>query len=305
LRITALLIGELHQCDWQTNEIDSDQVEIFMTLDQKLVDEFSDNGFVLTDGLLKDNALTEYSAAVDAEVARRTRHDDRNVSDKTTYEQSFVQCMRLWETCDAVKKLSCDAGLASAAAQLLGVDSVMLWQDQALYKEAGGRETDAHQDQPFWPIGHSRLISAWIPFDDITQDNGAMSYVPGSHKAGKLKVVDITHTTKPYEILKDPALAGREPVSVYAAKGSVVWHEGFTVHQAAANNSNQTRRVFTIVYIAVGSKREKPWPNFPLDRAGVEVDGLVKGEGLPVVWPKPDQLPQTPDHIGGPTGPQA
>ena len=73
------------------------------------------------------------------------------------------------------------------AAQLLGVDSVRLWQDQALYKEAGGRETTAHQDETFWPIGKAPLVSAWIPFDAVTPKNGAMAYVPGSHRAGSLK----------------------------------------------------------------------------------------------------------------------
>ncbi|NCF77122.1 MAG: hypothetical protein GWP45_08010, partial [Proteobacteria bacterium] len=42
-------------------------------------------------------------------------------------------------------------GLAGIAAQLLGIESVRLWQDQALYKEAGGRETTPHQDETFWP----------------------------------------------------------------------------------------------------------------------------------------------------------
>ncbi len=43
--------------------------------------------------------------------------------------------------------------------------------------------------------------------------NGAMAYVPGFHKAVRLKVVDITHSTDPYEILNDPAVGG-EPQSM-------------------------------------------------------------------------------------------
>ena len=43
------------------------------------------------------------------------------------------------------------------------------------------------------------LVSAWIPFEDVTIQNSATAYVPGSHKAGRLKVVDITHSTDPYE----------------------------------------------------------------------------------------------------------
>ena len=65
--------------------------------------------------------------------------------------------MRLWETNADVRPLSCHPGLAGMAAQLLGVDSVRLWQDQALYKESGGRETTAHQDETFLAYRHSAI----------------------------------------------------------------------------------------------------------------------------------------------------
>ena len=160
-----------------------------ITLQADTVANFRRDGFVKTTDVLNAQELSQYARAVDAEVARRTAADTRSVSDKTTYEQSFIQCMRLWETHPDVRPLSCHRGLAGMAAQLLGVDSVRLWQDQALYKESGGRETTAHQDETFWPIGTAPLISAWIPFDAITIHNGAMAYVPGSHKAGPLRTV--------------------------------------------------------------------------------------------------------------------
>ena len=182
-----------------------------ITLQADTVANFRRDGFVKTADVLNAQELSQYAAAVDAEVARRTVMDTRSVSDKTTYEQSFIQCMRLWETNADVRPLSCHPGLAGMAAQLLGVDSVRLWQDQALYKESGGRETTAHQDETFWPIGTAPLISAWIPFDTVTIHNGAMAYVPGSHKAGPLKTVDITHRSEAYDILGDPELGGNKP----------------------------------------------------------------------------------------------
>ncbi len=269
-----------------------------------VVEEFQRKGFVVTKDVFTPTKLGHYASAVDAEVALRTADDVRGVDEKTTYEQSFVQCMRLWETNEVVRNLSCDASLAGIGAQLLGVDGLHLWQDQALYKEPGGRETDPHQDQTFWPIGNANLISAWIPFDAVTFANGAMAYVPGSHKVGGLKPVDITHSTQPYDILGDPALAGAAPEWVSVNPGNIVWHHGFTVHQAAANTSPNLRRVFTVVFVAAGSRRTKPWPAFPLDRAKVPVGGLIQGDGLPVVWPAAKQQPSAPKLLGVPVGPQ-
>ena len=269
-----------------------------------VVEEFRRKGFVITNDVFTPSILDHYANAVDAEVALRTLGDARGVGEKTTYEQSFVQCMRLWETNEVVRALSCDACLAGIGAQLLGADGLHLWQDQALYKESGGRETDPHQDQTFWPIGDADLVSAWIPFDAVTFENGAMAYVPGSHKAGGLKPVDITHSTEPYDILADPALKGVAPEWVSVNPGNVVWHHGFTVHQASANTSPKLRRVFTVVFVAAGSRRTKPWPAFPLDRAKVPVGGLIKGDGLPLVWPAPNQQPSAPEVVGVAVGPQ-
>ena len=267
-------------------------------LDPHVLEQFAADGFVATPDVFSVEELSALTRAVDAEVAARTAHDSREVTQKTIYEQSFIQCMRLWETNAVVREFVCDGRLAGMAAQLLQVPSVRLWQDQALYKESGGRETDPHQDQTFWPIGNAPLVSVWIPFDAVTRNNGAMAYVPGSHLAGGLRPVDITHTTEPYDILNDPKLSERTPRWMEVNAGTMIWHHGFSIHQAAANHSDSTRRVFTVVFIADGSKRLKPWPTFPLDRDRVEVGDFIAGEGMPVLWPKPINPPAVPKQQG-------
>ena len=67
-------------------------------LDPALVARFREDGYVRTDGLLKVAEIERYGAAIDRAVAARTATDRRTLADKSTYEQSFVQCMRLWET---------------------------------------------------------------------------------------------------------------------------------------------------------------------------------------------------------------
>ena len=274
-------------------------------LDAEVVARFQADGYVKTDGLLERDEVERYGHAIDRAVAARTAGDDRALADKTAYEQSFVQCMRLWETDPAVRPLTFHPLLAGAAARLLAVPAVRLWQDQALYKEPGGRRTDPHQDAPFWPIGDAPLISAWIPLTASTEANGAVAYVPGSHRLGKLRTVDLMRPEEAHDILADSELGGRRPVTVEAPVGSVVWHHGFTVHGAGPNTTADTRRAFTIVYLADGHRRAKPFSNFPLDRAGVEVGQLMEGDGLPLAWPRTSgDLPEPPTGRGEPTGPQ-
>ena len=201
-------------------------------LSEHKIDEYRQRGFCVTPEILKPSEISQFRTAVDREVADRTQHDSRPLGKKSVYEQSFVQCMRLWETSDEVRALSCHHGLAGLASQLLQESSVHLWQDQALYKESGGRETTPHQDQPFWPIGAAPLVSAWIPLTDVTVKSGAMAYVPTSHKLGSLRVVDITHKSEPYDILADPLVSGIQPESVEVKAGSIIWHDGGRIYSA-------------------------------------------------------------------------
>jgi ectoine hydroxylase-related dioxygenase (phytanoyl-CoA dioxygenase family) len=202
--------------------------------------------------------------------------------------------MNLWEDFPEIRKLTFHQRLGRAAAELLGVAAVRLWHDQALYKQAGGRETDPHQDHPYWPINETASVTAWIPFAGSTLESGAMAYLPGSHAIGLRKFVNIFFG-EPHDLLADPELAGIEPVYVEVPKGSVAFHHGLTVHLARPNRTASDRAVHTIIYFPDGSTRGYPYPHFSVDRAGIEVGQAIDSEVTPIVWPRPDgDLPPKP-----------
>lgn len=263
----------------------------------ELVAEFARDGFVVVPDLLTDDELSRFAAAVDDAVAARQRNDHRTLEEKSRYEQSFQQCMNLWEDNPAVLPLTFHPRLGQVAAELLGADAVRLWHDQALYKEAGGRETDPHQDHPYWPIAEHDQVTAWIPFDDSSRDAGAMAYVPGSHRVGLDRFVDIfgVFGPEPEDILAHPDLASTEPVLVEVPRGSVAFHHGLTVHLARPNSSDRVRRVHTMIYFRDGCTRSSPYPHPSVERDGIEIGAPIAGAVTPIVWPRPDgELPVPP-----------
>jgi len=260
----------------------------------ELVDEFRDQGYVIVPGLLSSDELDRYGALVTDAVGIRTATDTVPLAEKSRYQQSFLQCMNLWEDFPDIRPLTFHPRLGRAAAELLGVDAVRLWHDQALYKQAGGRVTDPHQDHPYWPVKETASVTAWIPFDGSTIESGAMAYLPGSHTAGLRKFVNIFFG-EPHDILGDPEVAGIDPVFVEVPKGSVAFHHGLTVHLAGPNKTSSDRAVHTIIYIPDGSTRGYPFPHFAVDRSGIEVGEVIDGDVTPVVWPRPDgDLPDRP-----------
>ncbi len=270
-----------------------------------LVEAFQRDGFVVVPDLLTPDELTRFGRAVDAGVERRSQHDTRPLDQKSRYEQSFIQCQNLWEDCPDVRPLSFHPAIAGTAARLLGVPAVRLWHDQALYKEAGGRETDPHQDHPYWPIVETDTVTAWIPFDGSTLESGAMGYLPGSHRLGLREFVNIfTPTPGPDDdpLTAHAELSGLEPVFIEVPPGAVAFHHGLTFHLATPNTTGTVRRVHTAIYFADGSTRGVGrFPHPSVERAGIPMGAVIASDVTPIAWPRPPSgdLPDPPaDAIG-------
>lgn len=249
------------------------------------------DGFVHVTGVLSREELDRYGAAVDEAVAARKRGDTRRLDEKTPYEQSFVQCQYVWEDFPKVRPLTFHPAIGQIAAALIGAPRIRLWHDQALYKEAGGRETEAHQDQPYWPIAETDTATAWIPLGRVDEESGSMGYVPGSHR-GEARFVDIFRTPGAGKALEE-AFAQTPPVFVPCAPGDVIFHHGTTVHMARANRSGRTRRVYTAIYFRDGCTRGGDRPHPSVDRDGIAVGASIGGGATPIAWPLPDgRLPE-------------
>ena len=116
---------------------------------------------------------------------------------------------------------------------LLGVDAVRIWHDQALYKEPGGRETDPHQDQPYWPIVEADTITAWIPFDGSTSRTAP--WATSREATGSACASSWTSSPAAVTIRWSGASSRIAPVFVEVPPGSVAFHHGLTFHLAKPN----------------------------------------------------------------------
>ena len=74
---------------------------------------------------------------------------------------------------------------------LIGPDIAILT-TRILSKPAStGRPVPWHQDAYYWPLEPRQAISFWLAVDEVTEENGAMRVLPGSHRAGLLEHVHI------------------------------------------------------------------------------------------------------------------
>src|SRR5207245_317899 len=111
-------------------------------------------------------------------------------------------------------------------------------------------------------------LNAWIPLEDCTLEAGAIGYLPGSHRLGKVTMAELERGRNP---LQDPAFARllAPPKFLEPAPGAVVFHHVLAYHLSTANRSDRVRKAFAVTYVADGSTRGTPWPHPSLDRAAI------------------------------------
>jgi ectoine hydroxylase-related dioxygenase (phytanoyl-CoA dioxygenase family) len=151
--------------------------------------------------------------------------------------------------------LAKDPRLAELAALLLDARCVRLWQDQLLFKPPGGPTTTTigwHQDWASWDAVASRdaFVTAWVAFDDVDDENGAMQMIPGSHAHGLIEGASNFFATDRDAQL--PLIAGDRaaaPESVVLRAGQVSFHHPLTFHGSGPNTSNRLRRSLAVHFV--------------------------------------------------------
>jgi ectoine hydroxylase-related dioxygenase (phytanoyl-CoA dioxygenase family) len=166
--------------------------------------------------------------------------------------------MNLWQCDDTVRRFVFSRRLAGIAADLLQVDNVRLYHDQALFKEPGGGPTPWHQDQYYWPIDTPDTITLWMPLVDIGEEMGMLTFASGSFAKGAVfdfEISDASDNAYDDYVKKEQYPISR-PRSMRA--GDASWHRGFTIHSAPGNRSGTMREVMTIIYVADGARVSEP-----------------------------------------------
>ena len=229
------------------------------------VADFQRDGHIYLPELISPEALKPYRDSI-VQWADDFRKKQKPISERDTYGKAFLQMMNLWESSETVKEFTLAKRFASAAAQLLGVQQVRLYHDQALFKEPGGGHTPWHQDQYYWPLDTPKTVTMWMPLVDIEEGMGMLTFASKSSGADlpKLEISDASEA-----LIGDyVANQGYEIVAQKSMKaGDATFHLGWTLHHAPGNQSNKMREVMTIIYMDAEARVMEPQnPNQEADR---------------------------------------
>lgn len=253
------------------------------------IDFYRENQFIKLKQVLPAEIL-EYFGPVISKKVRELNTMEIPLAERDTYNKAFLQIMNIWTKDETVRQLVFSKRLAGIASQLMRVNGVRLYHDQALFKEPGGGFTPWHADQYYWPLSNDNTVTAWIPMQATPLEMGPLEFSAKSYllQGGReLKIGDDSERV----IAKKLRLNDFEQVVEAFELGEVSFHSGWVFHRAGPNRTNQMRQVMTVIYMDKDMRLQKPKnDNQQLDWdtwcPGAEIGEVIKTPINPILYEK-------------------
>ena len=224
-----------------------ESLEVPYLLSQEQIEFYQQYRYIKLKNVLSLETIKFFNEAITMQVERMNQ-EQTALEERSTYGKAFLQLFNLWLENSIIKELIVSKRLAKIAADLMLVEGVRLYHDQALFKEGGGGITPWHADQYYWPLESDKTVTAWIPLQETPLEMGPLEFSAGSHTIiegreleigdeseeiiqKKLRVTDFQHVIEPFDI------------------GEISFHSGWVFHRAGANITSEMRKVMTIIYM--------------------------------------------------------
>jgi ectoine hydroxylase-related dioxygenase (phytanoyl-CoA dioxygenase family) len=216
-------------------------------LTNEQIEFYQQKRYIKLKQVFDEATISFFNEAISKRVAIMN-NEIKPLEERNTYGKAFLQLFNLWQEDEVVKEFVFSKRLAKIASDLMQVDGVRIYHDQALFKEGGGGITPWHADQYYWPLETDKTVTAWIPLQATPLELGPLEFSAGSHQIvdgreleisdesesaiqQKLRVTDFKHVIEAFDL------------------GEISFHSGWVFHRAGANTTEQMRKVMTVIYM--------------------------------------------------------
>jgi ectoine hydroxylase-related dioxygenase (phytanoyl-CoA dioxygenase family) len=232
------------------------------TLTQEQYDSFWRDGYLMVEGAVTAAQLAALKAEIGGWVEESRAHmqpfgpptiDGRPRFDMgaehTAEKPALRRINNPSDISDAYREVMLDARTVDMVADLIGPD-VKFHHCKINLKLSGARtEVSYHQDFAYTPHTNSDIVTALLFLDDIDEDNGCLTVVPGSHKGPMHSLFDGERFTGAVAAdAEKQALA--QSVPCIGKAGSVCLMHTKLLHGSSANRSSASRGLYICVYTA-------------------------------------------------------
>ena len=227
------------------------------------MEHWNDHGYLVLRGFFDEATVGGYKRHLDALWRERAGpnnplvmfgvrggHPFRDALDDDR-EQTYRLCDQ-YLLDEPTRDLNMDPRLVDVLHQLMGHAPVVC--NSLLFE--WGSEQDMHSDMFFMPpVTANQMLATWIALDDVTDSNGPLVYVPGSHKIpphrfshGHVHAVTAEIASAVGGIERTMSDRGLRREKFYARAGDVlIWH-GQLMHGGDAIRDRSARRTSLVTH---------------------------------------------------------
>jgi ectoine hydroxylase-related dioxygenase (phytanoyl-CoA dioxygenase family) len=217
-------------------------LDTFVTQERRILHaqeltQFREQGFLSVPTIAPSSDIDEVRAILDELFARQGRA--HGLLDCPARLAPQLKASRVFRSCEAIAK------------QVLGKTAMYAF-DKAIYKPPfDPKGTLWHQDQalhgPWFPMN---TLHFWFPLQPVTDENGCMHYISGSHTRGLLPHHRFD-PADPYTLITDHIDHTQEVVCPLLP-GDAMLHLPLTLHSSLPNTTASIRRVWALLFRPFG-----------------------------------------------------
>ena len=261
-------------------------------VDTACYQQYNEAGYVVIDNVLSAETLAQLRTVTEGIVATAATLVDHSayIDLEPSHTPACPKVRRIKKPHEAhpfYRTLAADPAITDRIAPFLGNDIRLRPGGKVNMKSANyGAPVEWHQDWAFYPHTNQDVLAVGILLDDMTEENGPLMVLPGSHK-GPLYDHHADGTFCGAIDVHEASLELNSAVTLCASAGSITVHHARLVHGSQLNTSGQQRRILFFEYTAADA-----WPLGgiePLDDFAEFNGRIVRGQ--PTLRPRLEDVP--------------
>jgi ectoine hydroxylase-related dioxygenase (phytanoyl-CoA dioxygenase family) len=168
----------------------------------------------------------------------------------------FPSLEMMWTVDPVARAFVLSRRLARLAAELLGVDAVRLYHDNALSKLPGCGRTPWHYDAHHYPIASEHVVTVWVPLQPTPRAMGPLAFARGIDTWRLVADVPFSKFDDSYDrriaqTLRDGGVVVDDaPFEL----GEVSFHHTRSLHTAGPNRTDLARMALATTYLEDGAR---------------------------------------------------
>jgi len=247
-----------------------------MALTQEQLDFYNEHGYFLVKGLVDAATVEQLTHEVEGLHQQMATAEPEGVDVSWELEQPEDRPRRIRQlmgseiVCPTIDAISRSEEMLSIMEQLIG-PKLFLFHSKLMMKAAyDGTFTPWHQDWGYWKHGSKQptQVNCMLAIDPQNQENGALRFVPGSHKQGSIDHQDTG--AESFGIGLEGDINAYENDLVDMQPGDAVFFGPLVIHGSEANASPNHRRANTFAYDGPGNLLEGEYADAQLRRDSVQ-----------------------------------